>query len=145
MEKARAKGEKRGIHKMLRIWIDGAARGNPGPASAGVVIEDGAGKTLLDEGYRLGETTNNVAEYTALLKALEAAAGLEAKTLKIHSDSELLVKQVNGLYRVKHPNLKPLHAQAMKGIDGFDSVELVHVRREFNTRADAAANRALDG
>lgn len=128
----------------LRLWIDGAARGNPGPASAGVVIEDESGRVLLDEGFALGETTNNVAEYSALIHALEHAERLGGRALRIHSDSELLVKQMKGQYKVRHANLQPLHARAKEGIARFEAVEIVHVRREQNRRADAAANRALD-
>lgn len=128
----------------LSLWIDGAARGNPGPASAGVVIEDEGGRVLLDEGFALGVTTNNVAEYSALLHALEHAERLGGRSLRIHSDSELLVKQMKGQYKVRHANLQPLHAKAKQGVARFESVEIVHVRREQNTRADAAANRALD-
>lgn len=133
-----------GAGKTLRIWIDGAARGNPGPASAGVVIEDETGRVLLDEGFALGEATNNVAEYAALIHALEHAARLGGRVLRVHSDSELLVKQMTGRYKVRHANLQPLHAKAKEGLARFDAVEIVHVHRERNRRADAAANRALD-
>ena len=92
----------------------------------------------------MGETTNNVAEYTALLKALEGAERLGAASLRIHADSELLVKQIKGEYKVRHANLKPLYEEAKKRLARFADVQIQHVRREFNTRADAAANRALD-
>ncbi len=128
----------------LRAWIDGASRGNPGPASTGVVIEGEDGRVLVDEGTRIGETTNNVAEYRALLSALAHGERLGASIVEVMSDSELLVKQINGEYRVKHPNMKPLHAEALERMGRFSRVAVRHVRREQNTRADAAANRALD-
>lgn len=128
----------------LRAWIDGASRGNPGRASTGVVIEEEDGRVLVDEGTRIGETTNNVAEYRALLAALAHGERLGASSIEVMSDSELLVKQINGEYRVKHPNMKPLHAEALERMARFPRVAVRHVRREQNTRADAAANRALD-
>lgn len=129
---------------VMTIHIDGAARGNPGPAAfAYVIARDG--HPLVEEAGCLGNTTNNVAEYTALVKALERAAALGGRRLRIQSDSELLVKQMNGEYRVKHPHLQELHFQARKLLDPFDSVTLVHVRREANSHADRLCNEVLDG
>lgn len=126
------------------VRIDGASRGNPGAAAYAVVIER-PGQPDYEEADCLGETTNNVAEYTALLTALERAQELGGRNLTIFSDSELMVKQINGEYRVKNEDLKALHAEATALIKGFDRVTLRHVRRDQNSRADALCNAALDG
>ena len=126
------------------IHIDGASRGNPGPAACAYVIRlpDGG---VVESARVLPDCTNNVAEYTALLDALERAGDLGLRNLAILSDSELLVKQMTGVYRVKHPDLKPLYDDA-KGLQkGFARVDLAHVRREANKRADELCNLALDG
>lgn len=128
----------------LVLHTDGAARGNPGPAGIGVVIEDDAGVTLAEVGEYIGETTNNVAEYRALLRALAEAKRLGADYVEIRSDSELLVRQISGQYRVKHPNLVPLHQEATSWLKGFGGFSVVHVPRAENARADALANWALD-
>jgi ribonuclease HI len=128
----------------VTIHIDGASRGNPGPAAFAYTIA-GPGGEVVEHAEVLDPTTNNVAEYTALLRALAAAAERGYGTLHIFSDSELMVKQVNGLYRVKNEQLKPLYEQACRLIDGFGSVTLRHVRREQNKRADELCNLALDG
>lgn len=128
----------------LVIHIDGGARGNPGPAGAGVVIHDDEGGAQLEAGFFLGRMTNNVAEYTALLKALEASHRLSAEQLLIHSDSELLVKQINGEYRVKNPGLQTLFEEAMSRLKKFSKWTVRHVRREGNARADELANLAMD-
>jgi ribonuclease HI len=127
-----------------KVWIDGASRGNPGDAAYAVVIQR---PSLPDyeECDRLGMTTNNVAEYSALLRALERAEQLGGRRLAIFSDSELLVKQMNGEYRVKNEELKELHTQATARVARFDRVDLTHVRRDQNARADALCNAALDG
>jgi len=124
--------------------IDGAARGNPGPAAYAVVIAR-EGLPPIEESDTLGTATNNVAEYTALVRGLERAAELGVKQLDIFSDSELLVKQMNGEYRVKHPDLVPLHDAANRLSRSFDGVVIAHVRRAGNARADALCNEALDG
>ncbi|QDU34204.1 14.7 kDa ribonuclease H-like protein [Poriferisphaera corsica] len=127
------------------IHIDGGARGNPGPAAAGVTIKQaGTGKIVHEAGYYLGHMTNNSAEYNGLLHALEAAKGLKADELLIHSDSQLMVRQINGEYKVKSPDLKPLYTKALRLIGGFKKVDLVHVRREKNKRADELANLSMD-
>jgi len=123
--------------------IDGASRGNPGPAAFAFVIAR-PGLPPVEEAATLGQVTNNVAEYTALVRGLEAAADLGIKRLSVFSDSELLVKQMNGEYRVKHPDLLPLYEDARELVKEFDSVALSHVRREQNKRADALCNEALD-
>ena len=126
------------------IHIDGAARGNPGPAACAFVIAR-PGAAPLEVASLLGEATNNVAEYTALIRALERAAELGGRNLTVFSDSELLVKQMNGEYRVKNADLRALYDQARELVKAFDRVALQHVRREQNKRADALCNVALDG
>ena len=128
----------------VRIWVDGACRGNPGPASIGGVIRDAQGLLLREVSETLGTATNNIAEYTALIRALEEAKALGADEVEAMSDSLLLVKQMAGEYRVKHPNLKPLHAKARALARGFARFAFTHVPREENREADRLANQALD-
>jgi ribonuclease HI len=125
------------------IHIDGASRGNPGDAAYAVVIAL-PGRAPIEESGVLGKETNNVAEYTALIKALEKAKHLGLNRLRIHSDSELLVKQLNGEYRVKNDDLKWLYDEAKTLMKDFSSVTLTHVRREQNKRADELCNLALN-
>ena len=126
------------------INIDGGAQGNPGPAGAGLVIRAADDGTVLHRGgVFLGKQTNNTAEYKALLAALGAAARLGARRVEILSDSELLVRQMTGQYRVKHPNLKPLHAKAMKLLDNFVGADFRHIRREENFEADRLVKQAV--
>jgi len=127
-----------------KIHIDGVARGNPGPAAFAFVIQK-EGSPPIEENGLLGVTTNNLAEYTALVRALERAAELGARRLIVHSDSELLVKQMNGAYRVKNPDIRVLYDQAKELIERFEQVVIRHVRREQNSRADELCNEALDG
>jgi probable phosphoglycerate mutase len=124
--------------------IDGASRGNPGPASYAVVIRDPAGKIILELAKRLGRETNNVAEYYALLAALDYAVTHGISALRIRSDSELLVRQIQGRYKVKSAELKPLHERATKLARQLSYFAIEHVRREQNRDADALANVALD-
>ena len=124
--------------------IDGASRGNPGPASYAVVIRDASGKVILELGKKLGRETNNVAEYYALLTALDYAATHNISALRIRSDSELLVRQMQGRYKVKSPDLKPLFERASKLVRRIPYFTIEHVRREQNRDADALANLALD-
>ena len=128
--------------KMI-VNVDGGARGNPGPAAIGIVIRDGEGNVLQDLGETIGEATNNVAEYEALIRGIELAKELGADQLQIHGDSELVVKQMLGQYKVKHPDMKPLHARAKEALDGVEW-QISHVRREQNAEADALVNQALD-
>ena len=128
----------------VTMHIDGGARGNPGNAGAGIVLRDADGGPLLEAGYYLGHQTNNVAEYTALLKGLEAAKRAGATVLSIFSDSELLVRQINGEYRVRNPALKDLFDDAFSRLRSFEKWEVRHVRREQNARADELANLAMD-
>jgi ribonuclease HI len=124
--------------------IDGASRGNPGPASYAVVLRDASGKIVLELAKHIGRETNNVAEYYALLAALDYAATHDIPALRIRSDSELLVRQMQGRYKVKSPDLKPLHERAAKLARQIQYFVIEHVRRELNSDADALANLALD-
>jgi ribonuclease HI len=117
----------------LTVRVDGASRGNPGPSGAGAVVEFGDGRA-----------PNNVAEYRALLLALEEAARHAVSSLTVHSDSELLVRQLRGEYKVKAEHLRPLHAEACRRLRVFPSVRILHVPREENRRADSLANLAID-
>ena len=129
----------------LVIHIDGGSRGNPGPAAAGVVINSLDPRGPVHEaGYFLGRMTNNVAEYQGLIRALRIARQLRADDILIHSDSELLVRQVQGTYKVKSPALRPLRDKVVHELEGFGHWTLEHVRREKNRRADEMVNRALD-
>ncbi len=130
--------------KQLTINTDGGARGNPGPAAIGVVIRDEAGEVIFEHGSYIGETTNNIAEYSALIKALETARDLGADEVKINMDSELIVKQMLGQYKIKQPALQELAAQVIKLLKSFSQYSFSHVRREFNKDADAMVNQALD-
>jgi len=124
--------------------IDGAARGNPGPAAYGVLLETAGGERLATLAKCLGPTTNNVAEYQALLAALEYALQHQHLRLKVFSDSELLVRQMEGVYKVKSPDLKPLHARARALVAQLESFSVHHVPRAQNREADRLANAALD-
>ncbi len=126
------------------VACDGAARGNPGPAGIGAVVATEEGEVLAEIAEGIGETTNNVAEYRAMIAGLERAAELGATEVSVRSDSNLLVEQMNGRYRVKHPNLKPLYQEALAVAGRFDRVSYTHVRREFNTEADRLANIGVD-
>jgi ribonuclease HI len=125
------------------IHTDGGSRGNPGPAAYAYVIECPGQPAIEEKGF-LGESTNNIAEYTALIRALAHAKQLGARRLLIHSDSELMINQMNGIYKVKHPGLLPLYEEADRLRRDFDRVTLRHVRREHNKRADRLCNAALD-
>lgn len=126
------------------INIDGASRGNPGPAGIGVMIREEGGPLERELWKYIGEATNNVAEYEALLLALGEAGKLKVAEVTIRSDSELVVRQVKGRYRVKHPHLAKLHSQACNLMKALPSFHIEHVGRERNRRADALANRAID-
>lgn len=131
-------------HQGFTLRCDGASRGNPGPAAVGVVIEDSDGRVVYSEGKCIGVTTNNVAEYTALITGLEWLAGAGAEHVEVLVDSLLVARQVEGAYKVKSQGLKPLHKRATELLAGFSSVRVKHVRREANAVADALANVALD-
>ncbi len=129
----------------LTVNVDGGARGNPGPAAIGVVIRDPDGLIIDEHGERIGKATNNVAEYRALIRGIERATELGATELDLVGDSELVVRQIEGRYKVKKPDLKPLHAEAKQALSAFDDWSIRHVRREMNSDADRLVNEALDG
>lgn len=129
---------------VLHLYTDGASRGNPGRAGAGIVIEDEHGMKLKAMHRWLGEMTNNEAEYRALIDGLKAAATWNPDELKVFLDSNLVVQQINGEYRVKDAKLKPLHERAKALLGGFTKTSVRHVEREKNRRADYLANMAID-
>ena len=126
------------------INTDGGARGNPGPAAIGAVITTASGRKLAEVSEAIGPATNNVAEYTAVIRALERAAEIGAKRVTLRSDSLLLVEQLRGVYKVKNPTLVRLHGEVRALARGFDSINFEHVRREQNKKADRLVNVALD-
>jgi ribonuclease HI len=128
----------------LTVNVDGGARGNPGPAAIGAIVRDGEGGVLGERGERIGRATNNVAEYRALLLGIELAAELGASELELVGDSELIVRQVEGKYKVKDATMKELHAQVKAALRPFESWSIRHVRRENNADADRLVNQALD-
>jgi len=129
----------------ITIHTDGAARGNPGPAGAGAVITDTKGNVVAEVCKYLGETTNNQAEYQALLLALEEAKKHGALRVSIFSDSELMVRQLNGEYKVKNAGLRPLFEKAFRLLRDIGGYKVMHIPREKNKRADQLANLAIDG
>jgi ribonuclease HI len=128
----------------LLAYIDGGARGNPGPSGYGVVIQDQSGRKVATLSEYLGHQTNNFAEYQALIAALEYATQHGEKALKVISDSELLVRQIKGIYKVKNPTLKDLHARASQLVRQLDWFSIGHVLRGKNQEADRLANAAMD-
>ena len=128
----------------LVVHVDGGARGNPGPAAAAAVLSTPEGDVVDEAHELLGEATNNVAEYRGLLLGLARARALGADEVEVVNDSELVAKQVNGLYKVKHPDMKPLHAAALGALHGFGSWTIRSVPRARNAAADALVNQALD-
>lgn len=129
---------------VVTVNIDGGARGNPGPAGYGAIFKDATGKKVGELSRYLGIRTNNYAEYSGLIAALEYALSQGYKTLKVFSDSELLVRQINGVYKVKSPELRELYEKAKPLMRKLESFRIEHVRREFNRDADRLANRAMD-
>lgn len=132
------------LSKIIKVFTDGASRGNPGPASIGIVFYSSADEKELEHQERLGEQTNNFAEYMAVIRALEIARDHGVQEIEFFCDSELLVKQMKGLYKVKAPQIIPLYEKVKKGMAPFQKVGFNHVRREQNKEADALANQALD-
>ncbi|HLB59185.1 MAG TPA: ribonuclease HI family protein [Bdellovibrionota bacterium] len=128
----------------LSLYTDGASRGNPGEGGAGVVLVDHNGREVTTLSRYLGLVTNNAAEYHALLLGLKEAQSLHTRRLKVFMDSELVVKQLKGEYKIKNSNLLPLYDLAQEAISYFESVEFFHIPREKNYRADTLANRAID-
>jgi ribonuclease HI len=131
--------------RKLVVNVDGGARGNPGPAAIAAVIRSPGGELLEERGERIGRATNNVAEYRALLLGIERAAALGGRELELVGDSELIVRQVNGEYKVKDATLRELHAEVKRALDGFERWSIRHVRREQNAAADRLVNEVLDG
>jgi ribonuclease HI len=126
------------------VNVDGGARGNPGPAAIAAVASTATGEPVAERSAFIGRATNNVAEYRALLLGLELARELGASEVEVVNDSELVARQIGGEYKVKHTGLKPLFADAMRGLRDFDGWAVRAVRREDNTRADELVNEALD-
>lgn len=126
------------------LFADGGSRGNPGPAASGAVLLAPDGEVLEEVGRYLGTATNNVAEWTALQIGLEAALARGIRRLDVRMDSELVVKQVSGEYRVKHPGLQPLYRRVRALLSQFEAVNVQHVRRKDNALADALVNQVLD-
>ncbi len=129
----------------LVVHVDGGSRGNPGPAAAAAVVSTPDGEVVDEAAQTLGRTTNNVAEYRGLLLGLERAAALGADEVEVINDSELIAHQVNGRYKVKHPDMKPLHVEALRALGGFERWSIRPVPRAQNAEADALVNQALDG
>lgn len=144
-EKAReeARAAEVQVHR-IRLYADGAARGNPGPAGAGAVIVSPDGHIVAKVGKYLGESTNNVAEYMGLILGLKRAKAIGIKELEVLSDSELMVRQLKGEYAVKAEHLKPLHEEAKALLGSFPAIEIRHIPREDNAAADEMSNRAID-
>jgi len=126
------------------LTVDGAARGNPGEAGCGAAIHDDSGAVVAELSRYLGKTTNNVAEYEALLMGLEALLRIGKKRILVQSDSQLMVRQLNGQYRVRDEKLKPLYRRAMALLQEFPAYRIVHVPREMNKLADRLANKGID-
>ncbi len=129
----------------LIAYVDGASRGNPGAAAFGVCVCAPDGSEVACFGGSLGRQTNNYAEYRALIAALRWASEQRVTEFEVRSDSQLMVRQMEGRYRVKSPGLKPLHAEARALVSSFERFRIVHLRRENNAEADSIANRVLDG
>lgn len=127
------------------IYTDGASRGNPGPAALGVVIESPSGEVLKEIKKCLGDQTNNYAEYMALLEGLKACQTAAVKKITVKADSQLMIRQMQGLYRVKSPSIAPLFNECRKLATAFEKIDFIHIVREENNHADRLANEALDG
>ena len=139
-----AKGAADVAQGSFKLFADGAARGNPGPAAYGFVLDDPEGRPRAAEGRRLGTATNNVAEYQALIAGLNCALAEGVTAIDVRMDSELVVRQMTGIYKVRNAGLKPLFEEAQRLARQFQQFGIEHVRREHNARADAEANKALD-
>ncbi len=126
------------------VNVDGGSRGNPGPAAIAAVASAPSGKVLAERSERIGEATNNVAEYRAVLLGIELARELGADELELVGDSQLIVEQVRGNYKVKQEHLRPLHSRVTKALDGWKRWSIRHVKRDENARADELLNEALD-
>ena len=132
------------MRQKVLIYTDGGSRGNPGPAAAGFILVTPCGAKLQAKAFYLGNATNNVAEYTSIIKALEAAKSLGAKRITVFSDSELLVRQINGQYKVKSEHIRTLFQKAVTVLGEFEDGQVKHIKRDKNVQADRLVNRALD-
>lgn len=132
------------MSRRIRVNVDGGARGNPGPAAIAAVVTDDQGQVLRAESETIGTATNNVAEYRALILGIELAAELGADEVELIGDSELIVRQIEGRYKVKDAGLKPLHAEAKEALAKLPSWSIRHVKRAHNAEADRLVNEALD-
>ncbi len=128
----------------MTVHVDGGARGNPGPSAVAAVASDGSGQELAERSAYIGQATNNVAEYKAVLLGLELARELGATEVDVVNDSELVARQIEGRYKVKNAGLKPLFLETLESLRGFGSWSVTSVRREHNERADQLVNEALD-
>jgi len=137
-------GERKAALHRVRVYSDGAARGNPGPSGAGAVLVEPSGQVVDRLGKFLGVQTNNYAEYMGLILGLKRARELGATEVEVFADSELMIRQLGGRYQVKSPSLRPLYEEALRLLNDFSRVKLVHVPREMNTAADEMSNRAID-
>lgn len=126
------------------LYIDGASRGNPGKSGVGYIVKDPDDKAVGTGSLYIGIETNNFAEYTALLHGLELSYDLGARKIRVLSDSQLLVRQIQGTYKVRSPNIRPLYEKALKLLAKFNSATIVHIKRDLNTEADRLANLAID-
>lgn len=142
--KTRAKAEVKAAAGRHELYVDGASRGNPGEAGAGALIKDPSAKVVRRLKKFLGRTTNNVAEYSALVMGLEAACSMGIDRISVFADSELMVKQLNGVYKVKSEDLRPLYEKAAALSKGFKEFSIRHIYREKNAAADALSNEAID-
>jgi ribonuclease HI len=131
------------MEKPMILFCDGASRGNPGPGAYGYVLYQNEA-VIFEDGQFLGEVTNNIAEYQGLIRGLEAALKHGATSIVVKSDSELMVRQLNGIYKVRTPHILVLFQQAKALLQNFKEIEILHIRREQNKRADALCNQALD-
>ncbi len=136
--------DKKATYHKLVGYCDGGSRGNPGPAASGFVLIDTTETVIFEGGAFLGTATNNVAEYQAMYMALEKALEFGARVLDMRADSQLVVNQMNGIYKIKHPDLIPIHARIKELATKFEKVTFSHVRREYNTLADGMVNKILD-
>jgi ribonuclease HI len=132
------------VARRVVVNVDGGARGNPGPAAIAAVASTAEGEVVAERGEAIGEATNNVAEYRALLLGIALARELEAAELELVGDSELVVRQIQGSYKVKQEHLRPLHAQVLRELMDFKKWSIRHVRRDDNAAADALVNSTLD-
>ncbi|MDN5332272.1 MAG: ribonuclease [Tepidanaerobacteraceae bacterium] len=128
----------------LKVYVDGASRGNPGNAGIGIVMLDENGNVVKEMSDYIGQTTNNIAEYTALVTALKEALEMGCEEIEVFSDSELMVKQINGEYQIKNEGIRRLYSQVAQLVKEFKSFSINHVKREYNKRADELANEGID-